>query len=342
MSITIPPGSYPGYPQVPLSTTVPVVPITPSAMPMVTAMVPAPSHYAAASTSIRIPSYTPPAVPGIVAPQLTSSFVLPPLAPPSAAPVYAAPTAAAAAAAKRAESAEELTLTRGFPDPRSIEEQKEAYSRSLEQQLEQGNQSLQKQNAERKKQLYEAADQQKQALLLHMEQQVKIQEMALDEQTSQAMMGLKKAALDQRAALDQQAASLVLEYQQRKTHEEFAATQAEMKKQYMSSQSQLQSEATKFYSDSQSKVQQELQRQHQERAERLGDAAPLNMSQNGAPPASQGVVPAQPVYGAAALGSAPTLQAVPAGYIAQQPQRMSYAALPSMQQVPMQPIAHYM
>jgi len=326
---------------VPLTTTVPVVPITPSVVPMVAAMPPATSHYAAPSTSIRIPSYTPPAVPGLAAPQLTSSFVLPPLAPPSAAPVYAAPTAAAAAAVRAAESAEEqeLTLTRGFPDPRSILEQKDAYSRSLEQQLEQGNQSLQRQNAERKRQLYEAAEQQKQALLLHMEQQVKIQEMALDEQTDQAMMGLKKAALDQRAALDQQAASLVLEYQQRKTHEEFAATQAEMKKQYLTSQSQLQSEATKFYSESQSKVHHELQRQHKERAEKLGDAVPLNMgSSSSAPPATQSV------FNAPALGSVPTRTAVTAGYIAQQPRplSMSYSALPSVQQVPMQPIAHYM
>eukprot|EP00930_Biecheleria_cincta_P084669 TRINITY_DN7411_c0_g1_i1.p1 TRINITY_DN7411_c0_g1~~TRINITY_DN7411_c0_g1_i1.p1 ORF type:complete len:381 (-),score=73.89 TRINITY_DN7411_c0_g1_i1:66-1112(-) len=348
MSITIPAGGYPQYPQYPqvaLSSTVPVLPIPPTSVSMLAAMPPPTSHYAAPSTSVRIPSYTPPPVPGSAAHQLTSSFVMPPLAPPSAAPVYAAPTTAAMAAAKAAESKEEqeLALTRGFPDPKSIEEQKEAYSRSLQEQLEQGNLSLQRQNAERKKQLYEAqtppaetrrdrkcsprrppdghaAEQQKQALLLHMEQQVKIQEMALDEQTSQAMMGLKKAALDQRAALDQQAAGLVLEYQQRKTQEEFAATQAEMKKQYLNSHSQLQFEATKFYSESQSKVQQELQRQQKERAEKLGDAASLAMG-TPTPRVSQGVVPAQPVYGAPARG---------------------YSALPSMQQVPMQPIAHYM
>ena len=100
--------------------------------------------------------------------------------------------------------------------------------RSLEHQLQEGNKSLQQQNKERKRQLHEAAEQQKQALLLHMEQQVKMQEMALDEQTNHALMDLKKAALDQRAALEQQAAwgaqkeaaraavrSLTLEYQQR-------------------------------------------------------------------------------------------------------------------------------
>merc|ERR1711920_710324 len=72
--------------------------------------------------------------------------------------------------------------------------------------------------------------------------------------TNQAMMGLKKAALDQRAALEQQAAALTLEYQQRKMQEEFAATQAEMQRQYMESHSQLQSEVQKHYSESVQKM----------------------------------------------------------------------------------------
>jgi hypothetical protein len=137
------------------------------------------------------------------------------------------------------------SYTRGFPDPSSIEDQKVAYSRSLDIQLEHGHQSLKLQNEERKKQLFQAAQQRKAALLLQVEQQMKLQEMALDEQTNQAMMGLKKAALDQRAALEQQAASLTLEYQQRKMAEEFAATQMEMQRQYMESQAKLHSEVSK-------------------------------------------------------------------------------------------------
>ncbi|OLP77388.1 ATP-dependent RNA helicase dbp2 [Symbiodinium microadriaticum] len=120
--------------------------------------------------------------------------------PAQAGPVYAAPVSGSQNDAASPASSDDLDgpYTRGFPDPASIEEQKKAYCRSLDLQLEEGNKSLQQQNIERKKQLHEAAEQQKQALLLHMDQQVKMQEMALDEQTNQAMMGLKKAALDQR------------------------------------------------------------------------------------------------------------------------------------------------
>lgn len=163
-------------------------------------------------------------------------------------------------------------FTRGFPDPASVEEQKVAYIRSLEEQLEEGNKSLQRQNAERKQQLRQAAEQQKQALLLHIEQQVKMQEMELDEQTNQAMMGLKKAALDQRAALEQQAASLTLEYQQRKMQEEFAATQAEMRRQYLDSHKELQEEVQKQFAACQMKKKNEIERQHKERHDKLGNS----------------------------------------------------------------------
>lgn len=146
-------------------------------------------------------------------------------------------------------SSEEMAsgaLTRGFPDPLAIEEQKQAYSRSLDMQLENGSKSLAMQNGERKRVLHQAAEQRKQALILQVEQQMRMHEMVLDEQTNQALMGLKKAALDQRAALEQQAAALTLEYQQRKMHEEFAVTQTEMQRQYAENQARLQSEALKF------------------------------------------------------------------------------------------------
>lgn len=211
--------------------------------------------------------------------------------------VYAAPIAGAGGpdSAESPRSVDsEGPFTRGFPDPTSIEEQKLAYCRSLEHQLEEGNKSLQQQNIERKKQLHEAAEQQKQALLLHMEQQVKMQEMALDEQTNHALMGLKKAALDQRAALEQQAASLTLEYQQRKMQEEFAATQAEMQRQYVDSATKLHSEVQQNQYESKSKMQREWERQLKERHEVLGPAS-MNMP----PP----MIPQAPVGTIASVGS---------------------------------------
>merc|ERR550525_463681 len=153
-------------------------------------------------------------------------------APPPGPPTFAVP---AQLQGRPAEDDHAESLTRGLPDPTSIAEQKAEYNKSLEQQLSHGNDSPRAQNDERKKLLHEAAERQKQAFMLQVEQQVKAQELFYDKQTNQAMMGLKKAALDQKAALEQQAASLTLEYQQRKMQEEFVTTQVEMRRQYMES-----------------------------------------------------------------------------------------------------------
>merc|ERR1719336_1829480 len=69
------------------------------------------------------------------------------------------------------------SLTQGFPDPESIEEQKVAYSKSLDMQFEQGSKSLQMQNDERKRLLHQAAEQRKQTLILQVDQQMRMQEM---------------------------------------------------------------------------------------------------------------------------------------------------------------------
>ncbi|CAE7638578.1 cspA [Symbiodinium pilosum] len=232
------------------------------------------------TTTMAHPAYGAPVPMSFASPHpamLASTSGLPMPGPGQAGPVYAAPVSGSqqdpASPASVDSDGTNGPYTRGFPDPASIEEQKKHYCRSLEEQLEEGNKSLQQQNVERKKQLHEAAEQQKQALLLHMDQQVKMQEMALDEQTNQAMMGLKKAALDQRAALEQQAASLTLEYQQRKMHEEFAATQAEMQRQYMDSHSKLQTEVQRYQNESKSKMHAEWQRQLKERGDVLGPSA---------------------------------------------------------------------
>lgn len=149
-----------------------------------------------------------------------------------------------------------LTTNSGpLPDPAAIEEQKQAYSRSLDLQFENGNNSLKLQNEQRKKQLIEAGEQRKSALILQVDQQVAMQSKVLDEQMNQAVLALKQAALDQRAILSQQAANLILECQQRKMQEEFVASQAEMKRQYLDSQSKLQSEAKRHYADVMTRVQ---------------------------------------------------------------------------------------
>lgn len=146
-------------------------------------------------------------------------------------------------------------LTEGIPDPESIEEQKNAYRRSIELQFEQGRQSLQDQNAERKRILHEEAERCKQALILEVERDLKAKERALDEETHKAMLGLKKAALDQHAALQQQAAALTLEYNSRKMHEDFAASQADLQRQYVESSAMLSTQRKRQAVDAQARMQ---------------------------------------------------------------------------------------
>lgn len=201
---------------------------------------------------VRVVSYAAPGTTALIAP---STHVLPAPAPTTAAVVYVPRPGVATACVPAPVAlhggagpwdARAGSLTRGFPDPASIEEQKRAHSRNLDAHLEEGTKSLRAQSEERRKHLREAAEQRKQALIQQVEQELKLQEVALDEQISQALLALRKSVLDQRAALEQQAAALVLEYQQRKMHEEFAATQVEMQRQFAELQARLQSEARKL------------------------------------------------------------------------------------------------
>lgn len=138
--------------------------------------------------------------------------------------------------------AEELSTSRGIPDPSAIAQQREAYSRSLDHQLERGSLSLQEQHRARKQQLYIAAQQRKKTLMLQVDKEMREKELALDDQKHQALLGLRKAMLDQQATLDQQAASLTLEYQQRQLQDEFASTQADMHRHFIESHLELQKE----------------------------------------------------------------------------------------------------
>jgi len=133
-----------------------------------------------------------------------------------------------------------------IPEPSAIESQKVIYTKSLDEQLDQGAQVIQQQNQAKKNMLYESAQQQKVQLALQVDQQTKMQEMALDEQTNRDLMDLKHRAFEQRAVLEQQAAALVLEYQQRKMHEEFVVSQSEMQRQYMESAQKIETEAQKY------------------------------------------------------------------------------------------------
>lgn len=269
-------AAMPPTPTQPVSTT--CIPAGYVGEPVAMEGMPAPGHASptvATQAPLHVGSYAPPMVAAAAAPAMTTAAYTPAPAvcatpaypatvvvpqhgmPAHGMPAHGAPFSPMQVPGMSALNPPEITagsLTQGFPDPACIEEQKQAYSKSLDMQFEHGTKSLHMQNDERKRLLHQAAEQRKQSLVLKVEQEMRLHEMLLDEQTNQALMGLKKAALDQRAALEQQAAALTLEYQQRKMHEEFAATQAQMQKQYAENQAKLQSEAQKYYDEEASQV----------------------------------------------------------------------------------------
>lgn len=135
------------------------------------------------------------------------------------------------------------SLLEGFPHPESIERQRLAHSRAIDVQLDQGGQVIRKQFAEKRKKLQDAAEVQKAQLAALVDQQCQQAEAALEDQMQQALVSLKKATLDQRHALEHQAAALAFEYQARKMQDEFQLTQAEVTNKYHESHRELHFEA---------------------------------------------------------------------------------------------------
>lgn len=141
-------------------------------------------------------------------------------------------------------------LTSGMPTPDAIQRQKEDFARSLELQLKQGVDMLGATHKKKTDDLHANANQQKHQFNLQLDQQVKQQEMVLSQQYNQQLMMLQQAAQQQRAELEQQASALTLEWQQRKTHEEFLTEQVGIQKRYSEVQQQLAHEMDKINSAS--------------------------------------------------------------------------------------------
>lgn len=138
-------------------------------------------------------------------------------------------------------------LTDGMPDVHAIEKQKAAYALSLEQQLAEGIRVLNEQNKQRKDYLKQVAEQQKAQFNLQVDQQLKAQEMALDQQYNHQLMTLQQAAHEQKSALEAQANSLALDYQQKKATEDFQFQQYDIQKQHYEAQAKLHDELAQLH-----------------------------------------------------------------------------------------------
>lgn len=136
--------------------------------------------------------------------------------------------------------------SRDLPDPAAVESQKAAYAASLEEQLAAGRKVIVAENSQKKTMFYDQAQQQKAVFTLNVDQEVKKQEMMLDQEMNRRLMELQKAAYDQRALLETQAANLCMEYNTKKAQEAFDTQQMTIMRTYDDAAQKIQAEAVKL------------------------------------------------------------------------------------------------
>mmetsp|Transcript_56593 Transcript_56593/g.104752 ORF Transcript_56593/g.104752 Transcript_56593/m.104752 type:complete len:444 (-) Transcript_56593:161-1492(-) len=175
-----------------------------------------------------VPAYPQPAAVTALPPQATTTVVLPgaasnrppvPMMPPV--PVGGLPTAGGMAPPPGAPPA----LTVGIPNPQDIDSQRSAYARSLDAQLEHGTSVLDSQFQQQRHMLQQLGQQQKQEYGIEVDRKIMAQDMILAKQRDEQMLLLKQSTQQQRAALDQQANALLMEYNQKKSQEDMMAQQ---------------------------------------------------------------------------------------------------------------------
>lgn len=128
-------------------------------------------------------------------------------------------------AAALVQGEQQISLTRGLPDPAAIEQQKGAWSKRLDDQLRYEEELLKLQQRQQTALIHQAADAQKRHAILEIEQRAKQQENALTHQCSSQMMGMQKELQGLKLMLEKQASDLLMEYQHRKSQEEILQAQ---------------------------------------------------------------------------------------------------------------------
>jgi len=133
-----------------------------------------------------------------------------------------------------------------MPDPKAVDQQRSAYAKALDTELQKSIQAIQEKNAMEKKMLAQAAQQQKAMYELQVDQMVQGQAAMLDEQRNMQLLGLQQEAMNQKTALENQAAGLKLEYEQRKAQEEMMFKQYELQKTYYDSERKMAQQQQEF------------------------------------------------------------------------------------------------
>jgi len=131
------------------------------------------------------------------------------------------------------------SLTQGIPNPDQIRVQKDAYGAALEKQLSVGIDTIKKETEIEKNMIKFNADKQLALMQLQVEERRNEQMALLDEQATFRQCELKKAYVDRKLQLDNQANGFVMDYQMKAVQTELAAKQYEFQQNYVKSENVL-------------------------------------------------------------------------------------------------------
>mmetsp|Transcript_80460 Transcript_80460/g.139650 ORF Transcript_80460/g.139650 Transcript_80460/m.139650 type:complete len:369 (+) Transcript_80460:66-1172(+) len=124
------------------------------------------------------------------------------------------------------------SLTEGLAPPATIEQQKEESTRAVDGQFSQATSQLIESSQARKQMFIQSAQQQKAQYRIKVQAQLEAQYLALDQAMNARIFELQDMCQQQKAGLEQQAALLTLEYQQKKAEEEMRSKQFQIQRNY--------------------------------------------------------------------------------------------------------------
>uniref|UniRef100_A0A7S4V3P2 Uncharacterized protein n=1 Tax=Alexandrium monilatum TaxID=311494 RepID=A0A7S4V3P2_9DINO len=111
-------------------------------------------------------------------------------------------------------------LTAGMTTPEDIAAQRQEYSHSIDEQQRRGEAVLSQQAAQQREHLRMQAEQQKVVALGRWDQHLRAQELLAEREYQQQLAALRAAAAEQRAALEERASQLIMDYHARRTQQE--------------------------------------------------------------------------------------------------------------------------
>jgi len=133
---------------------------------------------------------------------------------------------------------------RELPDPETVERQKEAYRGALDNQFHTGLAQIAAEREAKREFLKQQAEQTKAQFALQVQSQLDSKHLGLDSGLNSKLMQFQETAMIHRKNLEEKAAGLTLDYQQKKASEELLQRQYMIQKHFVESERKLASEFT--------------------------------------------------------------------------------------------------